>query len=331
MKSGFGFGTGYGAPVPLGTKKFWKGDKYMNYYVMGIMECIFEAKPGNYVFLGFLYKKGVVCIPKEDHVALRYLLLIPAECSNGNYVSTNLNLAKHYYSFVGKIKSKGVKLVQERIAKEIVKVAKILAEKETLEKKRIEELKMKVEEEKIDSMAKIFTGKGSMMANKRLFIEYKGLSTSKEFKNTKITIKEDNMYVWRMVFDILKFDLSKELKLDFEKIKQFSKDGTGGELEFEIIYSENFPFDPPFIRIVRPRFQFHTGHITVGGSICMEILTKSGWTVAISMENLFIDILTTICLGGGRIDMTNWNAQYTLAEAKEAFMRVAKDHGWAKP
>lgn len=62
----------------------------------------------------------------------------------------------------------------------------------------------------------------------------------------------------------------------------------------------------------------------------MEILTKSGWTVAISMENLFVDIITTICLGGGRLDLKNWKIPYSIQEAKEAFMRVAKDHGWLK-
>lgn len=34
---------------------------------------------------------------------------------------------------------------------------------------------------------------------------------------------------------------------------------------------------PPFVRVVRPRFQFRTGHVTIGGSICMELLTLSGW------------------------------------------------------
>ncbi len=82
--------------------------------------------------------------------------------------------------------------------------------------------------------------------------------------------------------------------------------------------------------MVRPRFVFHTGHITVGGSICMQVLTTSGWTVAISMENLFVDIITTICLGGGRLDMANWATPYSMEEARAAFARVARDHGWLK-
>ena len=111
-------------------------------------------------------------------------------------------------------------------------------------------------------------------------------------------------------------------------------------LIFEILFSAQFPFDPPFIRVVKPRFAFHTGHITIGGSICMEVLTKSGnnkyllgmycvgWTAAFSMENLMLDILVTICSGGGRLDGPRWAQEYTLFEAQDAFKRVASQHGW---
>ena len=34
------------------------------------------------------------------------------------------------------------------------------------------------------------------------------------------------------------------------------------------------------MRVIRPRFAFHTGHVTVGGSICIELLTSSGWCAA---------------------------------------------------
>jgi len=42
-------------------------------------------------------------------------------------------------------------------------------------------------------------------------------------------------------------------------------------VELEMRFSEHYPFRPPFVRVVRPRFKFHTGHVTIGGSICMEI------------------------------------------------------------
>ena len=45
---------------------------------------------------------------------------------------------------------------------------------------------------------------------------------------------------------------------------------------------------PPFVRVLRPRFKFLTGHVTVGGSICMQMLTKSGWSPANNMEVLYL-------------------------------------------
>lgn len=41
-----------------------------------------------------------------------------------------------------------------------------------------------------------------------------------------------------------------------------------------MIFPPNFPFAPPFIRVIRPRFMFRTGHVTIGGSICTEMLTN---------------------------------------------------------
>jgi ubiquitin-conjugating enzyme E2 Q len=39
----------------------------------------------------------------------------------------------------------------------------------------------------------------------------------------------------------------------------------------ELSFPRRFPSSPPFARVIRPRFAFHTGHVTVGGSICVEV------------------------------------------------------------
>ena len=46
------------------------------------------------------------------------------------------------------------------------------------------------------------------------------------------------------------------------------------QIKFEMLFTINFPVSPPFLRVVYPRFQQYTGHITVGGSICTPILTE---------------------------------------------------------
>ena len=50
--------------------------------------------------------------------------------------------------------------------------------------------------------------------------------------------------------------------------------------------SGNYPFAPPFARVILPRFKFKSGHVTTGGSICMQLLTTSGWTAGIRLVML---------------------------------------------
>lgn len=59
-------------------------------------------------------------------------------------------------------------------------------------------------------------------------------------------------------------------------------------------FPENFPFEPPFIRVVKPKFAFRTGHVTIGGSICMESITPAGWSSARSIEGIFMEIISII-------------------------------------
>ena len=97
---------------------------------------------------------------------------------------------------------------------------------------------------------------------------------------------------------------------------------------FELTFPENYPYSPPFIRVMRPRFQYLTGHITIGGSICTQALTPSGWIISRTIESLFVEMIVIITDGGGRLDRPNFGNDYTMGEAKEAFNRVAARYGW---
>jgi len=55
-------------------------------------------------------------------------------------------------------------------------------------------------------------------------------------------------------------------------------------IELEMTFPNEYPMKPPFVRVVRPRFKFLTGHITIGGSICMQVLTTSGWSPSNDIE-----------------------------------------------
>ena len=97
----------------------------------------------------------------------------------------------------------------------------------------------------------------------------------------------------------------------------------------EVRFGSRHPDEPPFIRVVRPRFAFHTGHVTVGGSICTRMLTPDGWVKSMTIEATLRAICENLNDGEARIDARPaFQIDYTLNEATIAFSRVAADHGW---
>jgi ubiquitin-protein ligase len=44
-------------------------------------------------------------------------------------------------------------------------------------------------------------------------------------------------------------------------------------IELEMSFPDQYPFEPPFVRVTRPRFKRQTGFV-MNGALCMELLTK---------------------------------------------------------
>lgn len=101
-------------------------------------------------------------------------------------------------------------------------------------------------------------------------------------------------------------------------------------VHLHISFQPDFPGSPPFVQVIRPRFQQWTGHVTVGGSMCTELLTGSGWKSDISAMGLLLQLQNNLVEGGAKVDTYNIH-DYTKIEALEAFKRVARDHGWKVP
>lgn len=126
---------------------------------------------------------------------------------------------------------------------------------------------------------------------------------------------------------------------DFEKgtalakdMEQVSKRTGKAAVELTMKFPAEYPWKPPFIRVVRPRFAFRTGRVTVGGSICTQLLTDDGWKPIYDIESIIETIRQQITdpESGAKIDHSN-TSDYTESEAREAFQRVAayhKEHGW---
>ena len=66
---------------------------------------------------------------------------------------------------------------------------------------------------------------------------------------------------------------------------------------------DTFPFDPPFVRVINPIIS--GGYVLGGGAICMELLTKQGWSSAYSLESVILQIAATLVKGKARIQFSS--------------------------
>ncbi|KAG6015974.1 hypothetical protein E4U43_004404 [Claviceps pusilla] len=143
------------------------------------------------------------------------------------------------------------------------------------------------------------------------------------------TAKVSNLFQW--IVELHTFDADLPLAKDMMRRGHTS-------VVLEIRFGSNFPMSPPFVRVIRPRFlpfqRGGGGHVTAGGAICSEMLTGSGWSPAMSMENVFLQIRLGLCDTGrpARLDTGRLVGQdYGIGEAVEAYMRAARTHGWVVP
>jgi len=156
--------------------------------------------------------------------------------------------------------------------------------------------------------------------SKRLLAEYKKLAAlDAGIEGFYVVIPdENNFYLWNIFIN----------RFEGSRIEEDMRQLQIAAIQMDVQFPDAYPLEPPFIRIIYPRFLFRTGHITSGGSICMEILTKKGWSSVCSMEALIRDIKANIIEGEGQIDHDNYFKKYTIEEAKDAFNRMARTHGW---
>lgn len=107
------------------------------------------------------------------------------------------------------------------------------------------------------------------------------------------------------------------------------KEATGRDsVMLEVLFPDDYPTGPPFIRVVYPRFHQYTGHITIGGSLCVQELTRSGWKPEFDLFSFVIMLRNLLIEGGALIDMDSSSQEYSEQEARSAFVRVAQAHGW---
>ncbi|KAK3670280.1 hypothetical protein LTR78_009834 [Recurvomyces mirabilis] len=147
--------------------------------------------------------------------------------------------------------------------------------------------------------------------------------------------KIDNPYQW--IVELHSFHvIDPTLKMINDMKKQDVK-----SIVLEIQFQEDFPFSPPYVRVIRPRFlslgQGGGGHIVLGGAMCMELLTNTGWSSVSSMESVLMQIRLAIASDPpARLDMSSGRsghgqADYGVTEGADGYIRACNAHGWKIP
>jgi len=162
-------------------------------------------------------------------------------------------------------------------------------------------------------------GPSSKKATQRIAAELKSIQKGNPEKSGfSVELVKDNMYLWEV--KLFGFDpKDEEIARDMERLHVKN-------IIIHIKFPDDFPLSPPFCRIVRPKFQFLTGHVTRGGSICTELLTRKGWSPENSIEAVIMTIRSNFLEGGARLESAH--GEYSEREAIEAFDRLCRVHGW---
>lgn len=114
---------------------------------------------------------------------------------------------------------------------------------------------------------------GSVQATDRLMKELREIYKSENFKKNvfKVELVDESLYEWNVKLMVV--DPDSKLHEDLKQMKE--KEGRDHIL-LNLLFKENFPFEPPFVRVVSPIIS--GGYVLGGGAICMELLTKQVFT-----------------------------------------------------
>ncbi|KAF1812150.1 hypothetical protein P152DRAFT_458561 [Eremomyces bilateralis CBS 781.70] len=142
-------------------------------------------------------------------------------------------------------------------------------------------------------------------------------------------LRDDDFNLYQWIVELHSFPLALPLAHDMKKWDIQS-------IVLEMRFAEDYPFSPPFIRVIRPRFlpfaQGGGGHVTAGGAICMELLTQSGWSSANSIESILLQVrMAIMSLEPRPARLHGTVGDYSAGEAVEAYRRACMIHGWKPP
>jgi len=122
---------------------------------------------------------------------------------------------------------------------------------------------------------------------------------------------EDSMEKWTI--KLFQFDPDSNLAKDMLVVGI-------DHIELEMKFPEQYPFEPPFVRVVKPRFKRQTGFV-MNGALCMELLTKDGWNPINDIESVIVSVRSLLVVGDGRLqaasDLTKARYETLLSTAQQ--------------
>lgn len=101
-----------------------------------------------------------------------------------------------------------------------------------------------------------------------------------------VELVNDNLFEWHV--RLYRIDSESELASDM-------KDMGIPYILLHLMFPDNFPFAPPFMRVISPRIE--KGFVMEGGAICMELLTPRGWASAYTVEAIVMQFAASIVKG----------------------------------
>lgn len=176
----------------------------------------------------------------------------------------------------------------------------------------------------------------SSMATKRLNSDLQSivkLQESQPIEELGFYIDPDNIVnVYQWIVEMHSFPESLPLVKDMR-----AKNPILRSIVFEIRFGPQYPMTPPFVRVVKPRFlgfnQGGGGNVTLGGAMCMELLTNTGWSAVNTVESVLMQVRMALMdeERPARLDSSLEAFSYNVGEAVEAFKRACRVHGWKEP
>jgi ubiquitin-conjugating enzyme E2 Q len=152
--------------------------------------------------------------------------------------------------------------------------------------------------------------------------------------------KVENIYQW--IVELHSFHMFNEKGKDLPLSTDMKKHGVKS-IVLELRFPGSYPINPPFIRVVRPRFlPFMSGgggHVTAGGAICHMLLTSDGWLPTNTIESVLLQIRMAIASTEPKPARLQLSGIYTdgdrnsygSREAVDAYKRACLTHGWTIP